>query len=94
MLASLRRIAGLFCYAFASLVLCVFVASAINRTFWHSGADVGEDMVVFGVMGILTIAAAAAGHWLKPGRFSMQTLLVGLTVLVIVMGELAYLARH
>jgi hypothetical protein len=90
---SYRRIAGLLCYVFAGFMMCVFVMSAINRIFWHPSERVVEDAIVFGAMGLIAVTAAAGGHYLKPGQFSLRTLLVGLTFIVIVMGELAFLVR-
>jgi hypothetical protein len=90
---SYRRVAGLLCYALAGFMTFAFVMLAINRIFWHRSYSVVEDVIVFGVVGLIAAAAAVAGHSLRPGPYSLRTLFVGLTVVVIVMAELAFLVR-
>jgi len=73
-------------------MVCLLALMAINRIFWHRGYSVVEGVIVFSVVGLIAAAAAALGLFLRPGTFSLRTLLVGVTFAVIVMGELVYLA--
>jgi hypothetical protein len=52
-----------------------------------------EDAIVFSVIAVLALASAVAGYLLKPGSFSLRTLLIGVTFIIIVMAELAILVR-
>jgi hypothetical protein len=90
---SIRRIVALLCYAFSAFMACLFVACTVNRLFWHSGYSKVEDAIVFSVIAVLALASAVAGYLLKPGSFSLRTLLIGVTFIIIVMAELAILVR-
>jgi hypothetical protein len=76
---SLRRIAGLLCYALAAFMLVVIVMWGVNRIFWHKGYSVLED--------------ALAGYFLKPGSFSLATLIVGLTLTTLAIGAITSYLR-
>jgi hypothetical protein len=82
---SLRRVAGLLCYIFSAFALFIFVMCVVNRVFWHGSYSIVEDMIVFTIIGLLAIVSALGGMFLRPGRFGMKTLLVGLTGFCVVL---------
>jgi hypothetical protein len=90
---SLRRIAGLLCHALAAFMTILLVMCVINRIFWHKGYSAVEDLVVFSIMAVIATLAAFAGYFMRPGSFSLRTMLIVLTVAFIVMAELAILVR-
>jgi hypothetical protein len=90
---SLRRIAGLLCYALAAFMLVVIVMWGVNRIFWHKGYSVLEDVIVLSVMALIATLAALAGYFLKPGSFSLATLIVGLTLTTLAIGAITSYLR-
>lgn len=91
---SFRRIAALLCYAFSAFVAFIFVMFVVNRIFWRSGYSVVEDAIFLSIAALIAAAAAIAGYLLKPGSFSLRTMFVGVTMIIVVVAELAYLARR
>jgi FtsH-binding integral membrane protein len=93
MLTSLRRIAGLLCYAFAAFVAFVLAAVIYRRISHGWGYSVAEDLTLFGIMALIVTVSAVAGYFLRPGSFSLRTLLIAVTVLILVMGAIAIVFR-
>ena len=81
------------CYAFAAFMLLVIVISVVNRIFWHSGYSEVEDIIAFSVMALIASHAALAGYFLKPGSFSLASLIVGLTLATLAIGAITSYLR-
>jgi hypothetical protein len=94
MRASFRRIAGLLSYAVAAFMAFMFVAAVHRRVTHGWGYSVTEDVIAVSAMAVLCLAFTAAGHFLKPGKFSLATLLVGVTAAVVAMALATTLTRQ
>jgi hypothetical protein len=90
---SIRRVLALLFYAFAAFMACLFATILVSRLFWRSGYSVMEDVIVLSVMALLAISSALVGYLLRPGSFSLRTMFIGVTFVVIVIAELAILVR-
>jgi hypothetical protein len=65
---SVKRVAGLLCYAASAFMVFVFGASVVNRLFWHRGYSAIEDAIVFAIMAVIAAAFAIVGYLLTRRR--------------------------